>query len=65
MEILKSKKFRVLIASMIALVFVRYLGLEEASAQHLADGLTALGASYIIGQGIADLGAKPPEQGVS
>lgn len=58
MQILKSKKFQVFIASVIMLVLTQLAGLDEAAAANMKEGIMALAGTYLIGQGVADHGKE-------
>ena len=55
---LKSKKFRVFASSVFLLALTQLLGLDEATAAQLQDGLIKLAGAYLVGQGVADHGKE-------
>lgn len=53
-----SKKFLSALAGVLALVGVRYLGLEEAASHDLSQQIMVVVSALLLGQGAADLGKE-------
>lgn len=61
-QILMSKKAQVFAVSVLMLVLTQLMGLDEAQAINIKEGIMALAGSYLVGQGIADHGKEAAKQ---
>lgn len=64
-QLFTSKKFVALLAGLLAMILVRKLGLDEATANQVSMQVVALVGVFIGAQGVADMGkeAKKVELG--
>lgn len=56
MEFLKSKKALALLIGIITTVLINIVGLSESQAAEITQAIQVLLGSYMVGQGIADVG---------
>lgn len=56
--LLGSKKALSAVIAVLAIVGVRFLGLDEAQATEISMQITGVAAALILGQGAADLGKE-------
>jgi len=61
MKIMGSKKASAFLTALIIIVCVHLLGMDETTATNISDAVLKLTGTYMIGQGVADIGKGKAE----